>query len=108
DVPSDPKEPRKRGPLALVLEPASPQPSAREDFGCQVDSMFTDPRPRPRQHLGSVSVVDLLKRISGARAQKLRVRRRSEITSHNLYLSVQRKMCHACRCLRPVASESGP
>src|SRR5262245_45026727 len=59
--------------------------------------MLTDPRPRPRMHLSSVSVIDLLEPIGSARPQQLRVRRRSEIASHNLYLTTPQEMCHACR-----------
>jgi len=49
-----------------VSEPASPQPSPREDFGCQIGGMLADPRARPRKHLGSVSVIDLLEAIGSA------------------------------------------
>jgi hypothetical protein len=100
DVPRDPKQPRERRRLVLLSEPASPQPSACEDFGCQVGGMLAHPRPRPRKHLSSVSVIDLLELIGSARPQEFRVRRLSEIASHNLYLTAPQKMCHACRGLQ--------
>jgi len=93
DVPRDPEQPRERGRLALVSEPASAQPRACEDFGCQVGGMLADPRPRPREHLSSMSVVDLLESIGSSRPQELRVRRPSELASHNLYLTAPQKMC---------------
>ena len=105
DVSRDPEQPRQRGHVALVSEPASPKPSAREDFGCQIGGMLADPRPCPGKHLSSVSVVDLLEGIGSARAQELRVRRRSEIASHNLYLTAPQKMCHARRSLRDGRGE---
>ena len=100
DVPRDPEQPRQRGHLTLVSEPASPQPSACEDFGCQIGGMLADPRPRPRKHLSSVSVIDLLEPIGSARPQEFRVRRASELWSHNQYLTAPQEMCHACRSLR--------
>ena len=100
DVPRDPKQPRQRGHLALVSEAASRKPSPCEDFGCQISGMLANPRPRPRKHLSSVSVIDLLEPIGSARPQELRVRRPSEIASHNLYLTAPQKMCHASRSLR--------
>jgi hypothetical protein len=99
DVPRDPKQPRQRGHVGLLSEPASPQPSPGEDFGRQVGGMLADPRPRPRKHLSSMSVIDLLEPIGGARPQEFRVRRPSELASHNLYLTLPQKVCHACRSL---------
>src|SRR5262245_40560030 len=71
--------------------------------------MLADPRPRPRKHLSSVSVIDLLEPIGSARPQELRVRHPSELASHNLYLTAPQKMCHACRVSssRVSARESG-
>jgi len=83
-----------------ILEPASPQPGACEDFGCQIGGMLADPRPRPRKHLSSVPVIDLLEPIGSSGPQELRVRHLSEIASHTLYLTPPRKMFHACRSLR--------
>src|SRR5262249_31062021 len=96
----DPEQPRQRRHLALGSEPTSPQPSPCEDLSCQIGGMLADPRPRPRKHLSSVSVIDLLKRIGSARPQEFRVRRPSELASHNLYLTAPQEMCHACRSLR--------
>jgi hypothetical protein len=49
-----------------MSEPAAPQPSPCEDFGCQIGGMLADPRPRPSKHLSSVSVIDLLEPIGSA------------------------------------------
>ncbi len=105
DVLRDPEQPRQRGHVALVSKPASLQPSPCEDFGCQIGGMLADPHPRPRKHLRSVPVIDLLEPVGSARLQKLRVGRPSEIASHDLYLAAAPEMCHACRSLRvgPVA-----
>src|SRR6516225_11367948 len=100
DVPRDAEQPRQRGHVVLVSEPASPQPCACEDFGCQIGGMLADPRPRPRKHLSCVSVIDLLEPIGSARPQEFRVRHPSEIVSHNLYLTPPQKMCHARRSVR--------
>jgi hypothetical protein len=83
-----------------VSEPASIQPSACEDFGGQVGGMLADPRPRPRKHLSSVAVINLLERIGAARPQQFCVRDPSEIASHNLYLTAPQKMCHTRHTLR--------
>ena len=99
-VPRDPKQPRQRGHIALVTEPTSPQPRPREDLGRQIGGMLTNPRPRPRKHLSGVSVIDLLEPIGSASPKKLRVRRPSQVASHNLYLTVPEKMCHANRSMR--------
>jgi hypothetical protein len=80
------------GHLTLVSEPASVQPRACEDFGCQIGGMLADPCPRPRKHLSSVSVIDLLERISTAHPQQFRVRHASELATHNPFLTAQLKM----------------
>jgi hypothetical protein len=49
-----------------------------------------------------VSVIDRLERIGSARPQEFRVRRSFEFASHNLYLTLPQRMCHACRSLREV------
>jgi hypothetical protein len=106
DVPRDPKQPRQRGHVALLSEPASPQPSPCEDLGCQIGGMLANPRPRPRKHLSSVSVIDLLEPIGSARPQELPVRRPSQLASHNLYLTLPQKMCHACHSFRVLQRPS--
>jgi hypothetical protein len=63
-VPRDPEQPRQRGPFALGSEPASRQPSPREDLGCQIGGMLANPHPRPGKHLSRVPVIDLLEPIS--------------------------------------------
>jgi hypothetical protein len=85
-----------------VSEPASRKPSPCEDFGCQIGGMLADPRPRPRKHLSSMSVIDLLEAIGSARPQEFRVRGPFELASHNLYLTLSQRMCHAHRSLREV------
>ena len=106
DVLRDPKQPWQRGHVALVSEPAPPQPSPCEDFGRQIGGMLADPRPRPRKHLTSVSVIDLLEPIGSARPQEFRVRRPSQIVSHNLYLTLPQKMCHAYSSMREARRPS--
>jgi hypothetical protein len=99
DVPRDPKQPRKRRHLAPRSEPTSRQPSPRKDLGCQIGGMLANPRPRPRKHLSGVPVIDLLEPLGSTRPQELRVRRPLALTSHNRYLTLPRKMCHASRSL---------
>jgi hypothetical protein len=84
DVPRDPKQPRQSGRPAVLSEPVSRKPSPCEDFGCQIGGMLTDPRPRPRKHLSSVSVIDLLEPIGRTRPKEFRIRRPFELASHNL------------------------
>jgi hypothetical protein len=66
-IPRDPKQPRQRRSVALGSEAASRQPSPCKDLGCQIGGMLANPRPRPRKHLSSVPVVDLLELIGSAR-----------------------------------------
>src|SRR5215471_16414555 len=68
--------------------------------------MLADPRSRPRENLSGVSVIDLLEPIGSARPQEFRVRRPSQLTSHNLYLTLPTKMCHASHSLREVQRRS--
>jgi hypothetical protein len=82
-VARNPKQPRQRGRLVTLPKPTSAQPSPCEDLGRKVGCMLADPRPRPRKHLSSVPVIDLLKGISSPRPQELRVRRPSELAPHN-------------------------
>jgi hypothetical protein len=89
-----------------MSEPAPPQPSTCEDFGCQIGGMLANSRPRPRKHPSSMSVIDLLEPIGSARPQELRVRHPSELASHTLYLTLVLKTCHACRSLREVLGPS--
>ena len=106
DVPRDPKQPRQCKRLRLMPGPASPQPSACEDFGGQIGRMVTNPRPRPGKHPRSVSVIDHLERIGRDRPEEFRVRRPYEITSHNQYLTFSAENCvtKTCRSLRKCDS----
>jgi hypothetical protein len=99
-VARDPKQPRQGGPVALGSEPASHKPSPRKDLGCQIGGMLANPGPRPRKHLSSVPVVDLLEPIGSPCPQEFRVRRPLTLASHTLYLTLPRKMCHASHSLR--------
>jgi len=101
-VPRDPKQPRQRGLAALVSEAAFREPRPCEHLGCQIGGMLADPRPRPRENLSGVSVIDLLEPIGSTRLEEFRVRRSYQLASHNLYLTLQRKMCQASRSLREV------
>ena len=100
DIPSDPKQPRERRHLVPGSEPTSRQPSPCKDLGCQIGGMLADPHPRPRKHLRRVPVIDLLEPLSSTHPQELRVRRPFALTSHNLYLTLPPKMCHASSSLR--------
>jgi hypothetical protein len=84
DVARDPKQPWQRRHLAPGTEPASRQPSPRKDLGSQIGGMLANPHTRPRKHLSSVPVIDLLERISSTCPQELRVRRPLTLASHTL------------------------
>jgi hypothetical protein len=55
--------------------------------------MLANPCPRPRKHLTDVPVINLGERIGIARSQEFRVRRRSDVASHNLYFAAPQKVC---------------
>ena len=59
--------------------------------------MLANPGPRPRKHLSSVPVIDLLEPISSTSPQELRVRHPLTLASHTLYLTLPQKMCHEDR-----------
>src|SRR5262249_29161349 len=87
------KKPGKRRPSVLSAEPTSAEPGSSEDFGCQIGGIAADQGPRPRKHLTDVPVIHLRERIGITRSQEFRVRRSSEVASHNLYFAAPQKVC---------------
>ena len=49
--------------------------------------MLTDPRPRPREHLSDVTVVDHRERRARTEPKELGIARIAQLTSHNLYIA---------------------
>src|SRR5262249_10264379 len=87
------EQPGKRRRSVPVAEPTSAQPGPCEDFGRQIGGMLANPHPRPPKHLTDVPVIHLRERIGITRSQEFRVRRPSEVASHNLYFAAPRKVC---------------
>jgi len=61
--------------------------------------MLANPCPRPGKHLTDVPVIHLRERIGVTRSQELRVRRPSEVASHNLYFAAPQKVCQLFYCV---------
>src|SRR5262249_35915231 len=93
------KKPGKRRRSVPIVEPASAKPGPCEDFGCQVGGMLANPWPRPGKHLTDVPVIHLRECIGITRSQEFRVRRPSEVASHNLYFAAPQKSVSASTSL---------
>src|SRR5262249_38615515 len=69
--------------------------------------MLPNPCPRPAKHLTDVPVIHLGKRIGITRSQEFRVRRPSEVASHNLYFAAPQEVCQPRQGCRSFCHAQG-
>src|SRR5262249_5509228 len=107
DVLCNTKKPRKRSRSILTTEPTPAEPGPREDLGRQIGGMLTTQHPRPPDHLPDIPVIPLRERIGITHPQELRVRRPSEVASHNLYFAPSQKVFQPRQVCQPRQGSHG-